>query len=294
LALNNDELTVEEAVAENVPKKVREELENLRTALQRLQEERHYILPVKTEKNVLRFAVAGDIHTGSLYERYDALHEFYRILEAEGIHIVLLAGDILDGHGMYRGQEFEIYAHGLRRQIKALKEKYPRKPGIRETFITGNHDYSFDKIADVGIGQRIADEMGWEFAGRDQAWIELKPPAGPSYNVGLYHPDGGTAYAISYKSQKFVESIPGGRKPDMVFIGHYHKTEWMPQYRNVEVFQAGCFQSQTPHMARKPTPAHVGGWIIEVVLGKRSNKTSRVKAEFVSFYEPKEYMDETH
>ena len=64
-----------------------------------------------------------------------------------------------------------------------------------------------------------------------------------------------------------------------------HKAEWLPCYRNVQGFQVGCFQSQTPFMTRKPTPAHVGGWIIEVVMGPRQDLVSRVKAEFVSFYE---------
>ena len=283
--MNDGEMNLQEAVKQNVPRQVQEEIDNLRTALQRLQEERHYILPVKTKNDTLRFAVAGDIHAGSLYERFDALQEFYRIVHEEGIKTVLIPGDVLDGHGMYRGQEFEIYAHGIKRQIGVLKEKYPQYPDITEIFITGNHDYSFDKLVDVGVGEKIAEEMGWQFAGRDQAWIELKTSNGESYNVGMYHPDGGTAYALSYKPQKLVESIPGGQKPDMVLIGHFHKAEWMPQYRNVEVLQSGCFQSQTPYMARKSTPAHVGGWIIEVVLGKR-NKTSRVRAEFVSFYEP--------
>jgi hypothetical protein len=41
-------------------------------------------------------------------------------------------------------------------------------------------------------------------------------------------------------------------------------------------------------MARKPTDAHVGGWIVEVVLGAREDLTSRIRAEFIGFYEPKE------
>lgn len=284
----NGEYTLDEITREAVPDTVKKEMDNLREALTRLQEERHYIIPVKDKGNTIRLAVISDIHAGSLYERFDALEEFYRLLKKEKVKTVLIPGDVLDGHGMYRGQEFEVYAHGVRRQIEVLQKKYPSDKNIQEIFITGNHDYSFDKQVDLGIGQKIAEELGWKYVGRDQAWVELKSQDGHSYNVGLYHPDGGTSYALSYKSQKLVEQIPGGKKPDMLFIGHYHKAEWMPRYRNVEVFQAGCFQSQTPYMARKPTDAHVGGWIVEIVLGKREHLVSRVKAEFISFYEPEE------
>lgn len=285
--MNDGELTLEEAVEQKTPKKVQEELNSLRTALQRLREEHHYVAPVRMKENTIRFAVVSDLHTGSLYERFDALHAFYKLLESERIPLVLIPGDLLDGHGMYRGQEFEQYAHGIKRQLAALKEKFPPS-NIRHLFITGNHDYSFDKQVDVGIGERIADEMGWEFVGRDQAIIPLRAENGQTYKVGLYHPDGGTAYALSYKPQKLVEQMPGGKKPNMLFIGHYHKAEWIPRYRNVETFQAGCFQDQTPFMARKPTDAHVGGWTVEVMLGKAGWKSGRVRAEFTSFYEPED------
>ena len=45
--MSDGELSLQEAVKQNVPKQVQEELDNLRTALQRLQDERHYVLPVR-------------------------------------------------------------------------------------------------------------------------------------------------------------------------------------------------------------------------------------------------------
>ena len=38
--------------------------------------------------------------------------------------------------------------------------------------------------------------------------------------------------------------------------------------------------------AERGAAAHVGGWIVEVVLGDADKLTSRVKAEFISFHEP--------
>ncbi|MFW6173353.1 MAG: hypothetical protein ACOC5T_06375, partial [Elusimicrobiota bacterium] len=91
-------------------------------------------------------------------------------------------------------------------------------------------------------------------------------------------------YAVSYRSQKLVESYTGGEKPNAVFIGHYHKADHMPCFRNVQAIQAGAFQAQTPYMKKKQTPSHVGGWIIERTEGDLVN---RLKTEFVAFYEPK-------
>jgi len=85
----------------------------------------------------------------------------------------------------------------------------------------------------------------------------------------------------SYRPQKITESLEGGTKPDMLAIGHYHKAELIPSYRNVAVLQAGTFERQTPFMARQGLAAHVGGWIVEAVVGNGHN---RIKAEFIAFY----------
>jgi hypothetical protein len=86
----------------------------------------------------------------------------------------------------------------------------------------------------------------------------------------------------AYKPQKIIESLEGGTKPDMLGIGHFHKAEMMPSYRNVAGVQAGTFERQTPFMARGGLAAHVGGWIIDVTVGEGHNV---IRGEFVAVYE---------
>lgn len=285
----SEEILLEQVLAENGDaKELREQVAALQTALVKLQEKRHYVIPVKTKDNTIRFGLIGDTHIGSLFERTDALHEFYKHLEAEGITICLHAGDVLDGCKMYKGHEFELYAHGYDAQEAALREKWPQTK-VHTYFITGNHDYSFTKLVGMKIGEKLEAVMhNSTFVGTDSATVELAATGGKTLRVGLVHPDGGTAYAISYKSQKVAEALPGGTKPDLLGIGHYHKMDYLPMFRNIHIFQVGCLQSQTPFMARKPTPAHVGGWIVEVVLGDRKHLVTQVKAEPIAFYEPED------
>lgn len=283
-----DEITVDELKAErNRAAEAERELETLRRTLELMKDDRHYVIPYG-RGNCIRFGLFSDPHEGSLYERMDALATFYDLLHRERVPIALCAGDVLDGVGMYKGQEFEQYAIGLDRQLESARKNTPRVKGIATYFITGNHDYSYYKMVGVDPGPEIEKATGWKCIGRDFKSIDLKSDSGKALTVSLIHPAGGTAYALSYKSQKIITEIPGGKKPDIACIGHYHKAEWIPEYRNVSVFQAGCFQSQTPYMARIPTPAHVGGWIVEATLGDRKHLVSRVKGEFVSFYEPEE------
>jgi hypothetical protein len=124
------------------------------------------------------------------------------------------------------------------------------------------------------------------YSASDLGDVILKARDGSQLKIRLVHPGGGTAYAISYRLQKFIEAIPGGDKPDLLCLGHYHKAEILPSYRNVCGIQTGTFQSQSPFMARQASAAHVGGWIVEATMGKKENLTRRFKAEFLAFFEP--------
>jgi hypothetical protein len=233
----------------------------------------------RRKENRLLFALTGDRHTGSLYQHTAALSAFYEFCKEEGVECVYDAGDILAGHNVYRGQEFELRDLGFEAQLNRLRKDAPRNVPTR--FITGNHDASFKNACGVSVGKSIEEAVPeYHFLGEDQARVRFDTPNG-SYTLGLIHPGGGSSYALSYRPQKIIESLEGGTKPNMLAIGHHHKAEMMPTYRNVCGVQVGTFERQTPFMARQGLAAHVGGWIVEVYVGEGHN---RIKGEFVAVY----------
>lgn len=249
---------------------------------------RPYEVPVRSEGNTIRFGLIGDTQIGSSYQRLDALGAFYGHCESEGIKIVLHAGDVLDGWKVYRGQEFELHPHGRSwpEQRDMFAEAFPRIEGITTILITGNHDASFKKL----IGMVVGDELGrlrpdCKFVGQDIADVVLRAKSGAKLTVRLLHPGGGTAYAVSYHLQKIIESIAGGQKPDIIAVGHYHKALWVPNYRNISGFLVGCFQSQTPYMVQHSLAASIGGYVVTATLGDKRKLTTRIGAEFISFFE---------
>jgi predicted phosphodiesterase len=250
---------------------------------------RPYEVPVKTKDSTIKFGVIGDTHIGSLYQRMDALKLFYEACAEEGIKHILHVGDVIDGWHVYKGQEFELHPKGRSwpGQRDMFVQSIPEGLDIETIFISGNHDASFKNL----IGMVVGDELqrlrpDFKFIGQDVGDVILKAKDGSALKIRLVHPGGGTAYAISYRLQKFIEAIPGGEKPDLLCLGHYHKAEFLPSYRNVCGIQAGTFCSQTPFMARQASAAHVGGWIVEATMGKKESLTRRFKAEFIAFYEP--------
>jgi len=245
-----------------------------------------YVIPVGTGHTV-RFGVISDTHFGSLYCRADALSEMYDLYASEGVTDVLCAGDMLAGHQVYRGQEWELRDRGWDEQRARFAESLPRRKGIVTHFITGNHDDSIKRLVGLEPGPQLAESRDdTRFVGAEAGRVILQTDSGREVIVDLLHPGKGTAYALSYHPQKILEAMSGGTKPDILIIGHYHKAEFIPCYRNVACLQAGCFESQTPFMRRQTLAAHVGGWLVEVIVGEHSGLTSRVRAEFVAFYEP--------
>ncbi|HAM41470.1 MAG TPA: hypothetical protein DCP69_09070 [Candidatus Omnitrophica bacterium] len=243
---------------------------------------RTVVLDVPTVNNSITFGLVGDSHYGSLYEAKDVAKALYRRFAAQGITTVFHAGDVLDGHKIYRGQEFELHALGWAKQRDWFTREAPLERGITTHFITGNHDASLKKIAGIDVGAELEHvRPDWVCLGEDIGTVTLRTPKGKTYTVMLLHPDGGTAYAISYRIQKIIEQLEGGRKPHFLGVGNFHKAEFLPSYRNIAGCQVGCLQWQTPFMVRKGLSAHVGGWIIRVTPGEFNHAVS---AEFIAFY----------
>lgn len=231
--------------------------------------------------DIYRFGVISDTHIGSTHEKKEELKAAYRYFQKEGITDVYHCGDLVEGERVYRGQEYERYITGADKLVKHVAVVYPKISGMKTYFITGSHDLSYYKTVGYDIGIRISEQRkDMIYLGQDAADIRITP----DFTLRLVHPGGGTAYALSYQIQKYIESLSGGQKPTIIMFGHYHKAEFLPCYRNVFAFQAGCFQGQTTFMRRKRLPAHLGFWIIEAMINKK-RLVSKVKAEFVAFYE---------
>ena len=235
---------------------------------------------LKVPTDTIRFGIFGDTHFGSLYEDLDALRAYAQACRDAKVHCMIHAGDVLEGYKLYRGQEFETHKHGWEAQSQWFKKVAPDF-GVPVYFITGNHDVAFKRAAGITVGKGLEDlRPDWKFIGEDYGTVTLTAN-NREFTVGVLHPGGGSSYALSYRPQKIVEQMEGGRKPDILAIGNYHKSDWIPAYRNVSVLQVGCFQRQTPFMLTKGLSAMVGGWIMEFAPG---NGCSRQKAEFFPFY----------
>jgi hypothetical protein len=242
--------------------------------------------------NEIIFGGVADTHLGSKYERLDVLNSIYDRFEKEGVKTVYHGGNWIDGEARFN--KTDIYTYGLGNQVKNFIEKYPERNGIMNYILSGDdHEGWYVQRENINIGQYM--QMQAEKAGRfdliDAGYMErdfeFKQPEGIA-TMRLIHAGGGSAaYATSYTSQKYVESLQGGEKPQIVMAGHYHKFEY-GYPREVHVVQLGTTCDQTPFMRKKKLQAMVGGCIFRMKQADNGIITS-FNVEWMPYYDKKFY-----
>jgi predicted phosphodiesterase len=227
--------------------------------------------------------IVSDTHLGSREEALPELIAVYEEFEARDIDTVLHAGDLTAGIGIYRGQQANGLAPGMttyNEQVDYACAVYPRIEGITTYMIAGNHDIEgeagrvgFDPVK--AVSHRRPDII---YCGAYHGSLELPNGA----HATMVHGRGGGGYAISYKPQRYVESLPPGRKPALLIFGHWHVSGFF-RHRQVTCLLAGCFEWQTDLLVRLGLQPDVGAWIVTLRLGDDGSVVG-IKPEWLGFY----------
>jgi DNA polymerase II small subunit len=222
-------------------------------------------------------ALISDVHVGSEEFRADAWERFADWLhtpEAEPVEYLLIAGDMVEGVGVYPGQDEELDVVDIYEQYEAFAEYLKSVPGDLEVvMIPGNHDAVRLAEPQPGFDEELRDIMSAHDARivGNPATVEVE-----GVSVLMYHgmsldeviaefPDEEASYddphhAMYHLLQKrHVAPKFGGKNriapeerdylvmdevPDVFHTGHVHKLGY-GTYRDVLSINSGCWQAQT-------------------------------------------------
>ncbi len=207
--------------------------------------------------------VTGDWHVGHNKFREDWFYSMIDNAVSEKVDFCWHTGDILEGMSTRPGHVYELDCIGFEAQFAKAKRLIGDCP-FPVRAIVGNHDLWSQQKADQGInvGLRLAESLdNFEYLGIHEA-TELVN----NIKVLLWHGQDGSAYSISYRTQKFIENLQGGEKPNILLAGHSHKSLFY-ETRNVHVLETGTLCEQTGFMRNKKLAAHTGYWILDVYYG---------------------------
>lgn len=239
------------------------------------------ILPFS--KTHIKFGIISDLHIGHRDYRPDILSHAAKYFKQEKVDFIVNAGDTLEGMSGRDGHIYELSAIGATAQLELFEKEFKKLKDFKVYSIEADSSHGgwFSSKGNMGldIGKELSMRApNYIFLGYDEQDLKLKN----GLKLRLRHPGGGTAYALSYKMQKYIDSISGGQKPHIVIQGHFHKSMYM-FYRNIHCIDAGTLEAQSPFMRKIGTPAHLGYWIVDAYINKKG--VERFKQEFIPFYE---------
>lgn len=228
----------------------------------------------------IRVGVVSDTHIGNVNNQMTFLNELYERFSELGITDVYHCGDISDGWYPNRSdQVYELHSHGADGQVNYICKHYPKIDGITTHFIIGNHDYTFIRNTGYNIGPAIEMRRpDMKYLGINNARVWLTP----NCDMEINHPGDGSAYAMSYSIQKYIDSMSGGDKPKILLNGHHHKFLTM-FYRNIHAIEVPCTEAQTNYMKSKRLAAHMGGLVLDIYVDEEGT-IDRFCVELIPLY----------
>lgn len=230
---------------------------------------------------VVKFGYFSDPHIGNKCFDWRLWEKMCAFFKREKIKMVYSPGDLVDGMSGRPGHIYELEAIGFQAQVKLAAKAISMIPA--EVYsILGNHDLFFkDKSGvDASVGDALQDKCkNFHCLGDWEADVVMSR----GVVMKLFHANDGSAYALSYKIQKLIESLEGGKKPALICSGHYHK-QIQVFLRNVWGFECGTICGQTQWMRGKKIAAHKGFGIIEFWV-KPSGGIERLRHEFFPHYD---------
>jgi len=222
-------------------------------------------------------ALISDVHVGSqefMRDAWDTFTDWLHTPEAEAIEYLVIAGDMVEGVGVYPDQDEELDIVDIYEQYEQFAEDLKQVPADLEiVMIPGNHD-----AVRLAEPQPAFDEELREIMGVHDARITGNPSMVTieSVSILLYHgvsldelvaelPDHLASYDAPHDAmsqllkKRHLAPQYGGRMrvapeskdhliiedvPDVLHAGHVHKLG-IGSYHNVRVVNSGCWQAQT-------------------------------------------------
>lgn len=243
--------------------------------------------------------LTSDMHVGSKLFLKDPFHRFILWLNgrygdekareiASHVKYVLIAGDIVDGIGVYPNQAKELAIKDVNKQYKLAARYLEHIPDYIEVIITpGNHDAPRKALPQPPIEDTYLESLA-----ETRRILSLGDPCLVSLHgveILMYHGRSlddvistvpGMNHSHPEKAMRLLlqarhlaplyggktplspekrDSLVLNRVPDIFHVGHVHALEYAT-YRGVLNLNSGCWQGQTGYMIRNgftPTPAKV-------------------------------------
>ncbi len=237
--------------------------------------------PNRAEKNV-KAVLISDLHIGSMYFNEKAFNSFVKWLQgpqARLIKYLIIAGDLVDGIGVYPNQEEELMVTDIFEQFKMASELLSQIPEhITMIYVPGNHEPVRQAEPQPSVPEHYCSPL--LDIGRkimllpNPCYIKLSGVRfliyhGRSLNAIFKHVPGLQPISTDTVPQAMKELLKArslvpiygespiapqpfdwlviDKVPDVFHAGHIH-VYGVDEYKRVKIINSGTFQDQTPYL----------------------------------------------
>ena len=253
---------------------------------------------VKTTKDEVKAAYISDLHIGSedtLHDRLDRFAKWLGTAEASEIGYLVMPGDVVEGVGVYPGQEEELEVKDIYKQYSRFEDWVEKIPEDIQIIVgPGNHDITrlaepqppldtkvFDRINDFnnfhlvnnpqmvrlhGIRSKGIKNLMYHGYSFDSQIDQIKSLRENAYDEPyrvmvdlLKRRHLAPTYGSNLLSPEQEDHLVINERPDVFVAGHLHSHSNY-SYKGVNVIAASTFQAQTDFQKRvghEPDPGKV-------------------------------------
>lgn len=234
------------------------------------------VYKISNDLEHIKLLLISDTHLASIYDRLDILKYLYAKAEDKEVNYILHSGDLTDGLSGRPQQIHELKETSYTGQRNYVIAKYP-KSEIPTYIIAGNHDLWWVKQCGADICQDICNARpDLTYLGSDCEDLKIG-----KLKIRMRHGAGGSAYAKSYKLQKYLDSINTDERPHILQMGHTHQAFYMKQGKT-HCFQTSCLQDLTPYERSQGFSNDKSCWWLDVYMDNNGNPI-KIKQELESF-----------
>lgn len=214
------------------------------------------------EMQIVRYVELSDLHFGSRQHYIEGMRFLLDFACELGFKEAHISGDICDGFKVYPGHQNNLLYFKAEDQADfaaAVLGDYP----IHYYAITGNHDYSYEKLGGVNPLKMIETEINTSRKGATFSFLD-------SFSADLIicgvakrmvHLDGGRTYSKSYPAQTYLRNLVSAQGLDvrvrgnkyplrLLQGGHFHSFMTMEDSK-MQVTTSGNFQLPNPYTERR-------------------------------------------
>lgn len=210
------------------------------------------------ESNEFKFVAISDTRLGSKSQQLSILNDIYRKAQEQGIHNVILCGNISAGLKPITDTESN-FIDDTQAQIDYIVANYPKYEGMKTYFIMGKEDNKHLKKNNINIGKRISQQRpDMIYLGKDLCDITVDRAKMQVMSSQL-----AKTYTTSYRAQQTIDAYRSEDKPDILLYGGLLQMEKFT-YRGVSCISVPSVVATDKEMKTKRYANTIGAWYVTV------------------------------